>query len=56
MKVNSHVTREFGLSNLTKIQEHTHVAACECQLRRELYRMWLANYVANYLILDFTSC
>ena len=37
-KVNSHVTREFGLSNSTKIQEHMHVAAHECQLRRELYR------------------
>ena len=36
-KVNSRVTREFGLSHSTKI-EHTRVAACECQLRFELYR------------------
>ena len=33
----SRVTRKFGLSHSTKIQEHMHVAACECQLRRELY-------------------
>ena len=36
--VNSRVTREFGPSNSTKIQEHMHVAARECQLRRERYR------------------
>ena len=36
-KVNSRVTREFGPSNSTKIQEHTRVAARECQLRRERY-------------------
>ena len=33
----SHVTREFGLSHSTKIEEHTHFAACKCQLRHELY-------------------
>ena len=43
-KDNSCVTREFGLSHLTKIEEHTCVAAHECQLKRELYR--------NYFMLD----
>ena len=38
-KVNSHVTREFGPSHLTKIEEHVCVAARECQLRREQYRI-----------------
>ena len=37
-KDNSCVTREFGPSNMTKMQEHTHVAARKCQLRNELYR------------------
>ena len=37
-KVNSRVTCEFGLSHLTKIEEHTYVAAHACQLRCELYR------------------
>ena len=37
MKVNSHVTREFGLSHSTKIQEHTSVVVRECQLTCELY-------------------
>ena len=35
----SRVTCEFALSNLTKIQEHTCVAAYESQLRRKWYRM-----------------
>ena len=38
MKVNSRVTREFGPSNSTKIEDRMRVAACECQLRHELYR------------------
>ena len=38
-KDNFRVTREFGLSNMTKIQEHTRVAARECQLRNELHRI-----------------
>ena len=36
-KDNSRVTREFGPSKTTKIQEHMCVATCECQLRNELY-------------------
>ena len=36
-KGNSRVTCEFGLSHLTKIEEHMHVAARECQLRCERY-------------------
>ena len=36
---NSPVTREFGPSNTTKIQEHKRVSAHECQLRNELYRV-----------------
>ena len=38
-KDNSRVTREFGSSNTTKIQEHMRVATRKCQLRNELYRM-----------------
>ena len=40
-KDNSCVTCEFGLSNSTKIQEHTLVAAHECQLSNELYCMYV---------------
>ena len=40
MKVNSHVTREFGPSHWTKIQEHMRIATRECQLRCERYRMY----------------
>ena len=56
-KVNSCVTREFGPSNLTKIQEHTRVAARECQLRRELYRSYmhtdLYSYIAGYSVVIY---
>ena len=38
MKDNSRVTSKFGLSNSTKMPEHTRVATHECQLRNELYR------------------
>ena len=38
-KVNSRVTREFGPSHSTKIQKHARVAAHECQLRHEQYRV-----------------
>ena len=40
-KDNSRVTREFGPSNSTKIQEHMHVATHECQLRNELHRSYI---------------
>ena len=54
-KVNSHVTREFGLSCLTKIEEHTCVTACECQLRHELYCITdemcaFANFVKQHFV------
>ena len=44
-EVNSHVTRQFGPNHSTKIQEHKHVAACECQLRREQYRIYCPNQI-----------
>ena len=43
-KVNSRVICQFGLSHLTKIEEHTHVATRKCQLRRERYRIYVYNY------------
>ena len=50
MKDNSRVTSEFGPSNSTKIQ-HTRVTARECQLRNELYRMYVVHsYVANLIV------
>ena len=44
MKVNSRVTRKFGLSHLIKIEEHMSVLALKCQLRRDLYCMCLMLY------------
>ena len=48
MKDNSHVTHEFGLSHLTKIEEHTRVLARECQLRHELYRILINVFEGMY--------
>ena len=39
-KDNSRVTCEFDPSNTTEIQEHTRVAARECEHRNKLYRMY----------------
>ena len=46
-KVNSCVTRKFGLSHSTKIEQHMCDFACECQPRCELYR--------TFFIQDFNS-
>ena len=43
MKLNSCVICEFGLSQSTKIEEHTRVLARKCQLRHELYCMYSSN-------------
>ena len=51
MKVISRVTREFGLSHSTKIQQHTRVAR-ECQLIRERYHM----YVHTYYVCAYYVC
>ena len=40
------VTGKFGPSNMTKVQEHTRVAAHECQLRNELYRIIYEFFVS----------
>ena len=42
-KVNSHVTCEFGLSHSIKIEGHTYVPARKCQLRRQLYHIYVAT-------------
>ena len=46
-KVNSRVTRKFCPSNSTKIR----VAARECQLRRELCRIYTHTYIYIYNII-----
>ena len=54
-KINSCITCEFGLSHLTKIGEHTHVAARECQLRCELYRS-IFDHINFGIIFHIVTC